>query len=136
MTASRLSEQKDVTVLLLERGQVLNTWISRVPLLSSDIRLPTAPAYKWVAEPLKGFGELSLNMVAGRVLGGTSKINGHLYTRSVPAEYNAWRAAGREGWAWEDVEPFFNKSETSLSHGKSDHRGSEGAYRSEGILCS
>lgn len=53
-------------------------------------------------------------MVTGRLLGGMSKINAHLYTRGVPGEYNVWAAAGRIGWSWEEVEPFFKKSEKSL----------------------
>lgn len=91
--------------------------------------LGTSLVYKWAASPLAALtdlGALSFNMVSGRMLGGTSKVNANLYTRSVPGEYNAWAAAGRKGWSWEEVEPFFNKSETSLTHGKSPHRGSTG----------
>lgn len=126
--ASRLSEDRNVTVLLLERGPVLSTWASRVPLISSDFRPATAPVYKWAAEKLTsaGLGDLAVNMVGGRVLGGTSKVNGHLYTRSMPSEYNAWAQSGRVGWGWDDVAPWFSKSERSLTHGQQDHRGSDG----------
>lgn len=65
-------------------------------------------------------------MVSGRLLGGTSKINNMLYTRQVPGEFSAWTEAGRKGWTWDDVEPYYNKSETTLSHTKSEHRGHKG----------
>ena len=65
-------------------------------------------------------------MVAGKALGGTSKINAHVYTRSVPGEYNAWAENGRKGWSWDDVAPYFKKSETSLTHGFANHRGDKG----------
>jgi choline dehydrogenase-like flavoprotein len=65
-------------------------------------------------------------MVSGKAMGGTSKINGSMYTRSTPGEYNAWARDGRKGWSYDEVEPYFNRSEKSLSHGKSPHRGSNG----------
>jgi choline dehydrogenase len=65
-------------------------------------------------------------MVSGKALGGTSKVNACIYTRAVPGEYNSWQANGRKGWAWEDVLPYFKKSETSLTHGATDYRGSDG----------
>ncbi|CAL1702648.1 unnamed protein product [Somion occarium] len=67
-------------------------------------------------------------MVSGRLLGGTSKINNMLYTRQVPGEFSAWTEAGRKGWTWDDVEPYYNKSETTLSHTKSEHRGHKGPW--------
>ena len=65
-------------------------------------------------------------MVAGKAMGGTSKVNIFLYTRSTPGEYNAWADAGREGWGWKDVAPYFAKSETSLTNGSGSCRGSTG----------
>ena len=70
-------------------------------------------------------------MVSGKALGGTSKVNAHVLTRSVPGEYNAWEESGRLGWGWRDVLPYFKKSETSLTHEGADHRGFQGEYRLE-----
>ena len=125
--AGRLTENPDISVLLLERGPVVDTWLSRVPLISVDYRIPGSPTYKWASAPLTAaVSTPALEMISGRLLGGTSKVNAHLYTRSMPGEYNAWAEAGRKGWAWEDVEPYFKRSETSLSY-TSPHRGTSGA---------
>lgn len=125
--ASRLSEDPDVSVLLIERGCVVDTWASRVPVISMDYRSPTAPITKWMAAPLScNPGGVAVNMMSGKLLGGSSKVNANLYTRSFPGEYNAWAAAGRVGWDWDTVEPYFIKSEKSLSHYNSPHRGTTG----------
>lgn len=132
--AARLSEDPTVNVLLLERGPVVDTFASRVPLLSIDFRPPTSPSYKWLAAPLSAaVGSEPLEMITGKLLGGTSKINAHLYTRGVPGEFNAWAQAGRKGWGWQDVEPFFKKSEKSLLASPPSYRGTEGTISLERI---
>ena len=60
-------------------------------------------------------------------LGGTSRINQMAYTRGLPAEYDAWREAGRVGWAWEDVRPFFLKGEGAYGVGPE-----QGAHNNQG----
>lgn len=127
MLASRLSEDPNTTVLVLERGPVIDTWASRVPLLSMNYKAATYPSYKWASTALAvAAGVPPLDMMSGKALGGTSRINAQLYTRSVPGEYNAWAEAGWKGWAWKDVEPYFIKSENSLSCRASPHRGTQG----------
>jgi len=124
--ASRLSEDPNISVLLLESGPVLSSWSSRVPLLSTNYRIKSSPAYKWATAPIQCLKERTLEMVSGKAMGGTSNINALLYTRCTPGEYNAWARDGRKGWSYDEVEPYFKKSEKSLSHGKSPHRGSNG----------
>lgn len=128
VVASRLSEDPTKRVLLLERGPVIDTWLSRVPLLSV-YDSPARTAYEWLSV---GAGTPH-KLATGKALGGTARINMHLYTRSAPGEYNAWAAAGREGWAWDDVEPYFRKSEKSLFHGDEPHRGSQGVWKNRGV---
>ena len=100
-----------------------------------DYRGATAPVFKWLAAPLScNPGGAVVNMLGGKLLGGTSRVNANLYTRSVPGEYNAWAAAGRVGWDWETVEPYFMKSETSLSRSDSPHRGTEGKTGKHGPI--
>lgn len=124
--ASRLSEDPTKTVILIERGPVVDTWVSRVPLISSNFNDQKAPVYSWQSTPLPSLGGKTLDLVTGKALGGSTKINGLIYSRSVPGEYNAWEEAGRKGWGWDSVEPFFKKSEDSLSHGNSLARGTKG----------
>lgn len=125
VVASRLSENPNVRVLLIERGPIVDTWLSKVPLLSVDFRSASSPTFKWnsASDDIYPSGE---HLVSGKVFGGTSKINAHVYTRGVPAEYNAWAAAGRKGWDWETVEPYFRRSERSLTHLEDVYRGSAG----------
>ncbi|KAF5367812.1 hypothetical protein D9757_010326 [Collybiopsis confluens] len=131
--ASRLSEDPKFSVLLIERGPVVSSWTAHVPLLSSNFNGQKAPVYKWQSAPLTAVGGKTLTMVTGKALGGSSKINGLLYTRSVPGEYNAWERAGRKGWGWSHVEPFFNKSETSLSSPKANYRGKAGPWKTQSV---
>ncbi|GJE84196.1 GMC oxidoreductase [Phanerochaete sordida] len=131
--ASRLSEDKDVTVLLIERGPVVDSWYSRVPLLSVDFRDDRSPTYQWKSVVNAAASKVvgPINMISGKALGGTSKVNAFCYTRSVPGEFNSWASQGRKGWSWTDVEPYFRKSETSLSNGEASHRGSSGLWHNQ-----
>ena len=71
-------------------------------------------------------GGRKLEVFSGRVLGGTSRINSMLYTRGCAAEYNAWEKAGRKGWSFNDVLPFFKRSEKCFIEGAGDERGRQG----------
>ncbi|KAJ3880591.1 GMC oxidoreductase [Lentinula edodes] len=115
--ASRLSEDPKQMVLLIERGPVVDSWISQVPLISSNFQDQRAPVYKWQSAPMRGIGGKSLSLAAGKALGGTTKVNGLIYSRSAP---------GEKKWSWQDVEPFFKKSEHSLSHSQAIGRGTQG----------
>lgn len=127
VVASRLSENPEYTVLLIERGPIVDSWLSRVPLLSVDFRSSWSPTYQWKSAANAVSDEVTAaNMVSGKALGGTSKVNSHVYTRSVPGEYNGWTEEGHRGWNWSEVEPRFRKSETSLTHAIASHRGSQG----------
>jgi choline dehydrogenase len=67
-----------------------------------------------------------MELVIGKALGGTSRINGMLYTRGLPAEYNAWRERGRKGWGWDDLYPYFLKSEHALDEPNPDNHNASG----------
>ena len=64
--------------------------------------------------PQKHVDGRSLELSAGNSLGGSTKINGMLYTRGLPGEYNAWSKAGRQGWSYSDLLAYFTMSETDL----------------------
>ncbi|KAJ3969554.1 GMC oxidoreductase [Lentinula raphanica] len=131
--ASRLSEDPGTTVLLLERGPVVHSWVSRVPLISSNFQDQKAPVYKWQSTPMQGLGGKCLGLAAGKALGGTTKVNGLIYSRSTPGEYNAWQEVGHKNWSWEDVQPYFRKSERTLSHGPDDDRNTTGPWANRRI---
>ncbi len=111
LLANRLSADRSLRVALVEAGpRDRNPWI-RIP--AGYLRLIGNPAADWCycteAEPrLNG---RSLPYARGRVLGGSSAINGMIYMRGHRANYDAWIAAGAEGWGWDDMLPWFLRHE-------------------------
>ena len=88
------------------------------------------PATDWCfrTEPDPGLNGRSIPWPRGKVLGGSSSINGLLYVRGQPRDYDGWRQLGNEGWAWDDVLPLFKRAETWEANG-SNLRGDEGPLR-------
>ncbi|KAJ7157614.1 GMC oxidoreductase-domain-containing protein [Mycena crocata] len=123
--ARRLSEDGKNTVLLVEKGDTGDSWLNRTPLTSfhhwSDGKHSTV--LDSTVDPK--FGR-SFPLVTGVGLGGTTRINGGQYTCGVPAEYNAWRDEGRPGWGYDDLRPYFKKSQTWLGPVPEEWHGSEG----------
>jgi choline dehydrogenase-like flavoprotein len=124
--ASRLSEDPNVSILVLERGVANNTWMSRIPLVSADILRPDYGSVNWFCEPMKNCDSRETWVVRGEVLGGNSRINSMVYTRGGAAEYDAWSAMGHSEWSYDKVLPYFVKAETSLSTPESKYRGRAG----------
>ncbi|KZT04394.1 GMC oxidoreductase [Laetiporus sulphureus 93-53] len=112
--ASRLSEDESATVLLVERGGVQDSWIARVPLLSSHFASDGSRSRVWKSIPQERVNGRAFELAGGNSLGGSSKINAMLYTRGLPAEYNSWSQAGHKGWSYDEIQPYFVKSETDL----------------------
>src|SRR5437879_3819152 len=109
--AGRLSESGKYRVLLLEAGiKDSNPWI-HIPL--GYTRTFTDPRVNWMfdSEPEPQLNGRILYVPRGKVLGGTSSINGMVYMRGTPSDYDNWRQRGCEGWDWENVLPFFKKAE-------------------------
>ncbi|KAH0826982.1 GMC oxidoreductase [Lanmaoa asiatica] len=112
--ANRLSRDPGVSVLLLERGGVKGGWFSNIPLLSSHFASDGSRSRVLRSTPQDRLGGRTIDLVGSNSLGGATKINGMLYNRGIPAEYNSWRDAGRVGWGYEDMLRFFTRSETDL----------------------
>ncbi|XP_055907264.1 glucose dehydrogenase [FAD, quinone] [Eupeodes corollae] len=111
--ANRLSEIKNATVLLLEAGDQ-ETLLSDVPVMAA---LTQITRYNWgyksdpVENACKGLKGGVCNWPKGRGLGGTSLINYMLYTRGHRKDYDNWSQLGNTGWSYEEVLPYFKKSE-------------------------
>jgi choline dehydrogenase len=128
--ANRLSADPRHRVLLLEAGGSDNRFWVHVPV--GYLYSMGNPAVDWCyrTEPEPGLNGRVLNYPRGRVLGGCSSINGMIYMRGQAADYDGWRQAGNPGWGWEDVLPFFRRSERH--HGAaSEVHGTEGELRVE-----
>ena len=124
--ASRLSEERGATVLLLERGVVADTWANSVPLLSGDIFKKDSIARPSKSLPLPHADNRIVTILRGEGLGGGSRVNAMIYTRGVPGEYNLWRDLGHPSWSYENMKPYFIKSEAALTQPKSEFRGTRG----------
>jgi len=123
--ANRLSANGKYTVALLEAGgRDNNPWI-HVPV--GYFKTMGNPRTDWCyeTEPDLGLNGRSLNWPRGKVLGGSSSINGLLYVRGQPQDYDHWRQLGNVGWGWSDVLPLFMRSE-SYSGGEPSIRGRSG----------
>ncbi|KAF7874309.1 hypothetical protein EAF04_002981 [Stromatinia cepivora] len=126
--ASRLSEDPNVSVLVLERGPANDTWLSRNPLITSDPTISTFGATRWKCEPMKYCDDRRSGVIRGEVLGGTSRINSMIYTRGTKADYDAWAALGHPDWSYDKLLPYFVKSETSLDYKNSVYHGDTGPW--------
>ena len=129
--ANRLSADPACRVLLIEAGGRDNYPWLHIPIgyLYCIGNPRTDWGYRTAREA--GLGGRSLLYPRGRVLGGCSAINGMLYLRGQAADYDHWRQLGNPGWGWEDVKPFFLKSEDYMDGASADH-GAGGEWRVEG----
>ena len=108
--ANRLSAD-GARVVLLEAGPPDRNPMIHIP---AGVRtLMTHPVINWnyTSEPEEGTADRRVNWPRGKTLGGSSSINGMLYVRGNPADYDGWAQRGCRGWSYDDVLPFFMKSE-------------------------
>jgi choline dehydrogenase len=122
--ANRLSNDPKNRVLLLEAGpKDRNIWI-HIPI--GYYRTMTSPlSWGYNTEPDEGIAGRSMLWPRGKVLGGSSAINGLVYIRGQKEDYDHWRQFGNEGWGYDDVLPFFKKAENQ-ERGGGDYHGSGG----------
>ena len=123
--ANRLSADPASTVLLLEFG---GSDISPFIQMPSALSYPmNSPRYDWgfVSEPEPHLGNRTLHVPRGKVLGGSSSINGMVYVRGNARDFDGWAQMGASGWAYRDVLPYFKRSE-SFAGGADSYRGGDG----------
>ena len=127
LLANRLSADPNVSVLLIEAGGSDRRFWINVPVgYLYNMGNPNVDwCYKTEADP--GLNGRSLNYPRGKVLGGCSSINGMIYMRGQGADYDAWRQMGNAGWGWDDVLPYFKKSENHFD-GETEMHGAGGEW--------
>lgn len=122
--ANRLTVDSETTVLLLEAGN---------PDTKPEIQIPSAALsllgsevdWGYFSEPETFLNDRKIYCPRGKVLGGSSAINLMIYIRGNPRDYDRWQELGNHGWSYQDVLPYFKKSEHS-SRGASEFHGTEG----------
>ncbi|MGG6896329.1 GMC family oxidoreductase [Rhizobium sp. BR 315] len=128
--ANRLSADRNSRVLLLEAGGNDNYHWIHIPV--GYLYCINNPRTDWcfTTSAEAGLNGRSLNYPRGKVLGGSSSINGMIYMRGQARDYDLWRQLGCAGWGWDDVLPYFIKSEDHY-RGKDEMHGAGGEWRVE-----
>ncbi|TRD17826.1 GMC family oxidoreductase [Palleronia caenipelagi] len=124
--ANRLSADPQNSVVLLEAGgRDWNPWI-HIPV--GYFRTMHNPSVDWCyrTEPDPGLNGRQLDWPRGKVLGGSSSLNGLLYVRGQPQDYDRWQQMGNPGWGWDQVLPLFKRSERQ-ERGASEFHGADGS---------
>jgi choline dehydrogenase-like flavoprotein len=126
--ANRLSASGKHKVLLLEAGGVDKSFWIHVPM--GYARTFVDPRVNWMFEsqPEERLNNRTLYQPRGKVLGGTSSINGMIYMRGHAADYDQWRQLGNEGWDYDSVLPYFRKAEDN-ERGADEFHGVGGPLR-------
>lgn len=130
--AARLSEDPSVSVLLLEagpsHGTLLDYWKIDMPAAFDHVW--TNARYNWMyyGEPEPTMNNRRIFQPRGKVLGGSSSINGMVFIRGHALDFERWAREGAEGWSWREVLPYFKKTE-SWEGGESTYRGGSGPVR-------
>jgi choline dehydrogenase len=126
--ADRLSADGLSRVLVLEYGGEDNSIFIRMP---SALSIPmNNPRYNWgyVSEPEPNLNGRRIGVPRGKVIGGSSSINGLVYVRGNPLDFDRWEEEGAAGWAYRNVLPYFRRAETR-EEGGDEYRGDSGPLR-------
>ena len=123
--ANRLSEDPGTRVVLIEAGGRDRNPLIHIP--AGYMKLLDHPTITWgfTAEPDPGTNGRAIPYPRGRVLGGSSSINGMIYVRGQPEDFDHWGQLGNRGWSWDDVLPYFKKAE-SWERGQDEFHGHGG----------
>ena len=110
--ACRLSENKDFKILLIEaggKGRFDPTL--KVPLMTAILLRGRRRLWNFKTMPEHGLNNRTVDLPRGKVLGGSTSVNGMVYARGLSLDYDFWAQNGMPGWSWESVQPYFLKSE-------------------------
>ncbi|MBT8452783.1 MAG: GMC family oxidoreductase N-terminal domain-containing protein [Deltaproteobacteria bacterium] len=132
IVAARLAENPEVSVLLLEAGGTDRTTFVRKPGMISLVQqvkqLKQKLDWGFSTAPQANLNDRRITFTRGKVVGGSSSVNGMIYLRGNQENYNDWAASGCEGWSFEDVLPFYKKLEDHQD-GETEYHGAGGPIR-------
>ena len=126
--ANRLSASGEHSVLVLEAGRESHPW-SRIPV--GFAKLIDNPAANWLyeSEPEEASGGRRIPVPRGKLLGGSSSINGMVFVRGQSQDYDTWAQLGNRGWSYQDVLPIFKDMESYQGDGDNEFRGRDGPLK-------
>src|SRR5262249_40401443 len=122
----RLSEGGQHSLCLREAGPP--DWRPYIHIPPGVMKLLNHPTYNWCyqSEPSEWTAGRSIPVPRGKTLGGSSSINGNIFTRGNREDYNTWAQFGNRGWGYADVLPYFKKYETKHGVRDAEYRGGSG----------
>ena len=127
--AARLSEDPSISVLLLEagvsRGNWLDYWKVEMPAAFGEVWRSDKFSWNYEGEPEPSLGGRRIFQPRGKVLGGSSSINGMCFIRGHALDFERWVGEGAAGWSWREVLPYFKRLET-WQGGETAYRGGSG----------
>ena len=124
--ANRLSEDPGNSVLLLEAGgHEHRHWRMKMPLAWRDTFMDPRLSWSYMSEPEPHADNRRIPAPRGRVVGGSSSVNGMMYSRGHPSDYDHWRDLGLPGWSYAEVLPYFRRAEANW-RGESIYHGTHG----------
>lgn len=118
--ANRLTEDGKYRVLLLEAGGPDNKLDIHIPLFVAKLLNNPEVTWPFRSEPQAHLNGSQQLLVRGKVLGGSSSVNGNVFVRGDPAEFDNWASMGCTGWGWNDLLPYFQEIEDYRGSGKKD----------------
>ena len=122
--ANRLSADPGVRVTLVEAGADVRNTLIDMPMAWMQAQADPRFGWNYMSEPDPHLGGRAQPLPRGRLLGGSSAINGTMWVRGAAADYDGWRDRGLTGWGFADVLPYFKRAETSWRGAGRDHGGS------------
>jgi len=131
VVAARLSEDPGTSVLVLEAGGTDWNLIFHMGIGFYRNR-PAGLNWGFQSEPEPHLNDRRIDLPQGRLLGGSSSINGKIYSRGNPVDYDEWQQLGAEGWAFRDVLPYFKRAEGSW-RGETEYHGGSGPVKTSAV---
>ena len=127
LLADRLTEDNDATVCVLEAGAMDTNRYVRIP--AGFVKMLHDPTHLWSfkSEPSATTAGREIKIPQGRIVGGSSSLNGLVYARGQADDFNDWANRGNDGWSFRDVLPYFMRSERRIGAGDDRFRGRDGA---------
>ena len=128
--AARLAEDKSISVCLVEAGGKSNNLFIKMPAGNGFVFGNPKLDWGYISTPQKNLNGRQIYFARGKGLGGSSIVNGMIYMRGIKSDYDKWRQLGLSGWGYEDILPYFKKSQGSQNR-KNAYHGNNGPIKTE-----
>ena len=126
IVAARLAEDPKISVCIIEAGPSDNRPFVRIPAGFTKTLTQESITWQFKTEPSKNTLNRQIATTQGRLLGGSGSINGMIYVRGQPADYDHWAQLGNQGWGYDDVLNYFSRSESRIGQDVSGVHGRNG----------